>query len=326
MPRDTKIIHNLVDRKDRSLCWTPLHWACSTGRTDKIMTLIYHGADPFILSNLNFNILHAAAESKTLGGLADALDIWRPRADQLDINQRNHWGETPLHVAAWGSVQNVQLLVDAGADCAARQEDGQVPLHCTGMTARGRVRREIIDLLCTGDISDHINTQDTHGRPPLFEFLNDATCTEQLINYGARLDLLDCTGKSAFHHTCMQGNAETLKTLLRLSPPDSVINTVKDHDGNTALNLALRNKSGPCALILLELDDVGDMIGQDGWASVHLASKLGGADVLEAVLRHPSYRKGAKTIDGKTVEVVAMEEGNWCGRVRELLRMQNAVT
>lgn len=85
---------------------------------------MYHGADPFLLSNLDANISHAAAESKTLGELDDALDIWRRYPDQLNINQPNHWGEAPLHVAAWGSVQNVKKLVEAGADRHARQEDG----------------------------------------------------------------------------------------------------------------------------------------------------------------------------------------------------------
>jgi hypothetical protein len=37
---------------------------------------------------------------------------------------------------------------------------------------------------------------------------------------------------------------------------------------------------------------------------------------LETVL---SFKKNTKTIDGKTVEIVAMEAGNWCGKVKELL-------
>ena len=325
-PRTFKTIHKLIDYKDKSLCWTPLHWACSTGKRDKIQTLMYHGANPFILSNLDANILHAAAESKVLGGLEDALDVWRRYPDQLNINQRNQWGEAPLHVAAWGSVPNVKILVEAGADRNARQEDGQVPLHCTGMTVKGKARRQIIDLLCTGDDSGQINAQDTDGRPPLFDFLDDASCVQMLLNYGASLDLLDETGRSAFHHTCIQDNKETLEILLRLSRPGSVLVTVKDHEGNSALVLALKNRSRSCALVLLELDDVGDMVGQDGWAAVHHAAKLGDGEVLEAVLHHPRFVRGMKTIDGKTAEEVAMEAGTWCGDIKALLRRHNSIT
>ena len=76
---------------------------------------------------------------------------------------------------------------------------------------------------------------------------------------------------------------------------------------------------------LLELADVGDTVGQDGWALVHHAAKLGDVDILGAVLRHPSFGKGMKTIDGKTAEVVAMEAGYWSGEVKTLLRKYNSV-
>ena len=122
-PKTRKVIHNLLDQKDRKYCWTPLHWASSAGQTDKMKILVDHGADPFILSNLDANILHAAAESKILSGLVGALEIWKRYPQQLNINQVNRWAETPPRVAAWGSVGAVKLLLEAGADRNVRQED-----------------------------------------------------------------------------------------------------------------------------------------------------------------------------------------------------------
>lgn len=321
-----KVIHNLLDQKDRKYCWTPLHWASSAGRVDKMKILMDHGADPFILSNLDANIIHAAAESKTLNGLAAALEIWKRHPQRLNINQANRWAETPLHVAAWGSVECVRLLLEAGANSSVRQEDQQVPLHCAGLSTQGTVRREIVALLCDGENDQHINVQDVDGRPPMFDFLDDPKCMEILINAGARLDLLDTSGKSVFHHACIQDENESLTLLLSQSSPDSVMVAVKDHDGNSALIQALLHGSVNSALTLLENDNVGDIVGQDGWAAVHHAAKLGNADVLEAVLKHSSFVKGMKTIDGKTAEVVAMEAGNWCGKVKELLRRYNSVS
>ena len=146
-----------------------------------------------------------------------------------------------------------------------------------------------------------------------------------LVRKGARFDLLDNTGKSVFHHACMQDESEALKLLLQ-STTDRIIATVKDHDGNTPLIQALSHESGESAAILLELDDVGDIVGQDGWTAAHHAAKLGDADVLESVLEHRSFVKNMKAIDGKSVEVVAMEAGNWCGEVKALLRRYNSVT
>ena len=324
-PKTQKIIHNLLDQKDKKYHWTPLHWASSAGRSDQMKILVRHGADPFLLSNLDANILHAAAESKSTSGLDGALAIWKRYPEQLNINQANRWGETPLHVAAWGSLNVVRKLLEAGADRNVRQEDDQVPLHCAGLSEHGEVRRKIVAQLCAGESGPYINAQDVDGRPPIFDFLDDPFCMKILIEHGARLDLLDTSGQSAFHHACIENESQALELLLNVSDPGSVIVTVKDHDGNTALLQALHHGSIDCAKTLLKLEDVGDVVGQDGWTAAHHAAKLGDPIVLEAVLRHRSFVKGSKAIDGKTAEVIAMDAGNWCGDVKSLLRTHNAI-
>ena len=319
-PKGKKIIHNLLDRKDKKFSWTPLHWAASAGQCKKMRVLVNHGADPLVLSNLNANILHAAAESKTSRGLAGALDIWRKFSDQLNINQANKWAEAPLHVASWCSPACVKLLLEAGADPNIREENGQVPLHCAGLTAQGLARREIVSLLCGAHNEMHINAQDYDGRPPIFEFLDDCECIKMLSQHGARLDLTDDSGKNVVHHACIQDESECLTELLRLARGDAAVVVAKNHDGNSPLIEALRNSSVDCAMILLRLEDVGEIISGDGWATVHYAAKIGDADLLEAVFQHPSFMKGIKTMDGKRADIVAMEAGNWHGRVKNLIR------
>lgn len=311
-PNDYKVIHNLFDQKDRKFHWTPLHWASASNRAAKMKVLIQSGADPFIRSNLNANIIHAAVESSALQSLVYALEICKRYPDRLGINQANVWGEYPLIMAAQGClVDCVRLLLDAGADRNIRQENQQVALHYAGLARRGSARRETVALLCDGENETcaHINAQDEDGRSPLFEFLDDSECVEILVRHGARLDLLDKSGKSVFHHACIAGEYEQLNTFLRLSPESAVIIRKKDYDGNTTLIEALRHGSVDSAMALLEFADVGDVIGQDGWAAVHYAAKLGDPDLLEKVLLHPSFEKGLTTGDGKTVQVVAMESG-----------------
>ena len=163
------------------------------------------------------------------------------------------------------------------------------------------------------------------GRPPIFDFLDYSECLETLITHGARLDLLDTSGKSLYHHACIQNESAGLKQLLPLSPESHLV-TVKDHGGNTALIESLRHGSVESAMVLLKLDDVGDVVGQGGWSTVHYAARLGDVYVLEAVLRHPNFVKGMRTIDGETAQTVAMEAGKWCGKVKELLRNYNSMT
>ncbi|KAG5293933.1 ankyrin repeat protein [Histoplasma capsulatum G186AR] len=327
-PDTGKIIQNLVDQKDRKFHWTPLHWASATGQADKMKILVNTGADPFIKSNLNANILHAAVESNALESLSYALEIHKRYPDLLNIDQSNVWGESPLIMAAQGCLVGcVKLLLEAGADPNVRQENQQVALHYAGLSDRGEKKCETVALLCDASNTAKldIDAQDEDGRPPIFDFVDDMECMKCLTQHGAKLDLLDNSGNSIIHHACMQGESDSLEALLQLPGDGKLILTRKNNDGNTALIEALRHESIDCAAILLELDDVGDIVGQDGWAAVHYAAKLGDQILLKAVLKHPTFTRGMKTRDGKTARVIAMEAGHWQGETKDLLNRYNAL-
>ncbi|KAK3687880.1 ankyrin repeat protein [Podospora appendiculata] len=281
MLKSHKVIHNLIDKKDKKFCWTPLHWASSASLSAKMRVLLSHGADPFLLSNLGASILHAASESKSATGLGVGLEICKRHPQRLDINQRNWWGETPLHVAAWGSLE-----------CRTTKS----PLHCVGLSSKSDERREISFLFCRCDGLE-INTEDTDGRSPIFDFLNDPQCIDMLAIRGSRLDSTDKQGKGLLHHACIQNETGAVETLLRLAP-DSATMTAKDLSWNTPLLQALIHGNNQYALLLLELDDIGDMVGADGWAAVHQAAKLGHPGLLQAVLQHEDFEIGGVTSDG----------------------------
>lgn len=320
-----KVIHNLLDQKDHKFHWTPLHWAATTDWADKMRILVQHGADPFIQSNLNANIIHAAVESNSLQSLQFSLEISLSNPDQLNIDQTNIWDETPLMMAAQGClVDCVRLLLDAGADCNVRQENEQVALHYAGLSSRSDGRRETVALLC-GQEGSHINAQDEDGRPPIFDFLDDPVCIERLVQSGALVGLIDNGGSSVFHHACMQDEPETLDALLQSTKAGQLLE-MKNKNGNTALFEALQHGSIDCAMTLLDLEDIGDGFSGEGWAPVHYAAKLGDIDLLEKVVSHTTFHRGAKTSDGKTAQVVAMEAGAWTGRVKEALKLYNSVT
>ena len=287
--------------------------------------LLKHGADPFALSNLDFNIIHSAVESKIGDGLAGALEIWKHYPQKLDINQRNTWGETALHMAAFSSEVSVRLLLEAGADINVQQEDGQVPLHSVGLSGQASAdKQKIVSLLCSVGSTKNINVQDSEGRSPIFEYLDESECIEILVRHGARFDILDTTGKTILHHTCIQDKSGTLETILRLAT-DTAIATVTDHHRTTPLMEALVHGSKKCAMILLNLEDVGETIDNHGWSVAHHAAKNGDSEVLEAVLRHPSFARGVRTLEGKSLEMVAMEASTWSGSVKSLIRKYDTI-
>jgi len=140
-----------------------------------------------------------------------------------------------------------------------------------------------------------------------------------LVQHGARLDISDTMGEITLHHICIQDKSDTLETIFRLTS-DPTIATLADHDGNTPLLDCLSHGSHACAMALLELEDIGQMIDIYGWYAAHHAVKMGNTEILKAVLKHSSSVKGVKTLEGKSLETIAMEASTWFGSIKSLIR------
>jgi ankyrin repeat protein len=307
----------LIDRPDEKWGWTPFMWATFTGRSSEMKNLIDAGADPFTLSPMNRNALHLAAESKHPEVLAFVLEIPDYNGQWFDINLKDYWSETPLHVAASRSAECVKQLLGKGADHAARQENQQVPLHYASLVADAEEKHKIVSLLC--DVAEvPVNAQDDQNRTPIFELLNSPDCVQLLISRGADLSIVDKKGRTVLHHACIEDAAESLKILLRSVP--KVLHTQPYPKDNTPISEAFQHKSASCAKLLVEENAIGDFDGKDGWRLVHHAANWGNAGVLETVLKHPSYRRGLHTSQGQSAADVAKAAGTWKpGMAKELL-------
>jgi ankyrin repeat protein len=215
------------------------------------------------------------------------------------------------------------MLLEKGANRAAQQEDGKVPLHYAALVGDNeRAKFDIVDQL-SADLGPHINHADHEGLTPIFDLLGSAACVDLLIRRGADLSVRDKKGRSLIHHAATDDNADSLRILLQHSPVELL--TAHDKDGNTPISSAFASRSSACARILLEIDALGDFHGKDGWSLVHHAADWGDADVLQAVLKHRTFRRGAKTRKGESAADIARSagsgsaDGNWTGRVKELL-------
>lgn len=291
-----KIIHKLLDKPDAKNGWTPLHWAAVTGRRDKMEILMRHNAEIFHLSPSNRNIVHIAAESRQQQAMAYAAAIWEHNKDQIDINFKDRWQDTPLHIAATGSAGCVPELIKHGADVQVKQENQQVPLHCASVVANSEEKYKIVDIISSVQ-GYHINPQDEDGRSPIFQFLNSPDRVDLLIRHGAQRHLVDASGRTVFHYAVIEDELKSLEILLR-GCSDKIIGTA-DHQGHTPLSQAFSLGRVDCARLLIKSNAIGAFDGKDGMRLVHHAAMWGNVEILELAMTHASFQRRHLTDTGK---------------------------
>ena len=312
--KSEKIIVHLKDQPDAQ-GWTPFLWAAYTGRVKHLETLIRYGADPFTISPKGRSALHQAAESKSADVMKFVLAIPPWEEESLDINHPDYWGETPLHIAASGSVACAQLLLQKGAKRDALQVENQTPLHYAAYASETE-RLRMVELL-SEDCGSHIKAVDDDGCTAAFYYVEDVGCLKLLAQRGADLTDLDPTGKTLIHHACIKDQPESLRFLIQAMGKAHA--TVRDRSGVAPMAHALQNGSASCAKLLLDEELHEGTHGSDGWHLIHHAARIGDLEFLKAVVGHKTFRRCRKTDDGKTSAEVAMRAGTWKGIVKELL-------
>lgn len=100
-----------VEARDRKRGARPIDWANEAGHTPVVQLLFGHGASA---------TLHEAAAYGLVERVRTALE-----EDTSQVNEASGYG-TPLHYAVlWGQLEITRLLLDAGADAQAKNQDGK---------------------------------------------------------------------------------------------------------------------------------------------------------------------------------------------------------
>ncbi|PTD06270.1 Ankyrin-3 [Fusarium culmorum] len=285
-----EIIHlilnlGLVDINSRTDGAKPLFRACTNFDPKAISILLEAGADPNVRfdngyirnyvdndANEGRNVMHAlATPSKHLyqanGGLPDKRIeecFQLVLAAGADVNQVDRREATPLHLAKKPLIS--KILLDAGADPVAENEDGLMPLH----VARNL---DLLEVLLT---KTDINIRNRHGKTVLlhtFSGRDGKPVSEKairLLDLGADPNIIDNNGDSILHYLAGRGGISTpdRRRLLERLIQNGVDANLRNNKGQTAIHkMKLRSPDSIVAdlQILLELTNIDiNAVDDDG--------------------------------------------------------------
>ncbi|MCA8448891.1 ankyrin repeat domain-containing protein [Burkholderia vietnamiensis] len=156
---------------------TALHTVADRGDADVLRLLIDHGANPNLQDNLGETPLHIAARSPYEEGTKALLE---GGADPGIVDER---GATPLIGAH--TAENVDLLLDYGADINARDRHGDTALHLQAQNQRSPALTATLQKLYDHGV---IQVQPSQSSEP--------TALDRLIDRGADRSVTNNTGKT----------------------------------------------------------------------------------------------------------------------------------
>jgi ankyrin repeat protein len=134
-------LSNTKDAVESPVLMSAVFWA--KGRTEIILLLLDHGADPNGVDGLGKSALQEAASFR------DSVPIVTLLLDRgADVNHRDHFRKTPLMaaVSAFGSPEMINLLLARGAEINAKDKFGRtaVDLLSPNWPNHARVRQLLL--------------------------------------------------------------------------------------------------------------------------------------------------------------------------------------
>ena len=243
--------------------YTALHWAALGGYMDIVNLLLEHGADVNHTSRTGETSLMMACMNKH----SEVVAVLLLAGAQPNIQPSGSPGWYAIHYASGaGSLETVELLIEANANLAAQDEYGRAPLHfaansdiALALLKAGADPNAIDDsgttplhCACIDDQADvvevllqagaHVNAAIqagwmSAGQTPLHTAVKSGAISsiEKLIASGADIDAQDLEGETPLHLAAQEDQLDAAKALLNAGADSSITNA----DGKTPLDLAV---------------------------------------------------------------------------------------
>ncbi|XP_032330298.1 ankyrin repeat and death domain-containing protein 1B isoform X7 [Camelus ferus] len=189
-------------------------------------------------------------------------------------------GLTVIHLAAWsGSLEIMLMLVRAGADQRARNQDGMNALQFAAQSNGVRIVEYLIQDLHLKDL----NQPDENGETPFFLAVEGGheECSKVLLAAGSDINIPNKLSISALQTAARNGHASLVSFLLS----ENVDLHHKVEPKESPLHLAVINNHITVVNSLISAQHDIDVLNQRQQTPLHIAADLGNVELVETLLK-----------------------------------------
>ncbi|MGL4560755.1 MAG: ankyrin repeat domain-containing protein [Brevinema sp.] len=207
--------------------------------------LIKMGISPYLKDKFGQNAFH-------LAGLYDNIEALKYLLLSFPLkeaNKRDHFGATPLHIAAGKSSPALVLeLINYGCDISTKNKAGWTPLFESIFLGN----QDNVMFFLKNGISP--NQRTPKGRTPLHEAAvqGNSIVVKALLEAGALFNVSDYQGKTPFYLAAEHGYIEVLSLLLDKGANPNIINK----DEMNALHIAVVNNQKDTVHFLVNIANI----------------------------------------------------------------------
>jgi ankyrin repeat protein len=255
--------------------WTPLHFAVQGGHIDLIRFLISQDVSVNHITAQGLSPLHFAGQT------GDEYIVTLLIESGASLDAKDSSGQTPLHYAITSQCLNcVKFLLNFAADPNIMDRDGFAPLHIAASEGNYIMAEALLDGKAIPDLIHPPTKREVYWSPLHYAARRGADdILGLLLDKGANPSVQNSLQVTPLHIAASEKQRRAVDLLIQRGASPGL----PDSDGETPLFGAIRGHSIEIVQLLSTPETIA-IASKSGQTALHLASKLGFADIVKFLL------------------------------------------